>query len=212
MAVLSLGRGIPAKIRLQSQTTQLLGASSRRPAGRKTNTTFTHWALRSWRFHPPLPSSRPSRRPQLHSPPGPGFVCGLFALHSPLLSESQLFSPPALSNMLEFSAWPCTAEVATQIQHSPMAAGHSDWRPTPDRVASQVPSSASGSVSLWRQVGPRRRMTPPREPPPSAPHAASGRSSSLRPSAIHYWCSQCCIAFGASMILYTCSSHKAIAL
>ena len=104
VAVLSLGRGIPAEIRLHSQTTQLLGSSSRCEARRRTNTTFTHWALRSRRLHPPPPRGRPSRRPQLHGPPGPGFECELFALHSPLLGESQLFSLPALSDMLEFSA------------------------------------------------------------------------------------------------------------
>ena len=41
----------------------------------------------------------------------PGFNLGLFPVHSPLLRKSLLFSFPALSNMLKFSALSCTAEV-----------------------------------------------------------------------------------------------------
>ena len=40
-----------------------------------------------------------------------GFNLGLFPVHSPLLGESLLFSFPALSNMLKFSALSCIAEV-----------------------------------------------------------------------------------------------------
>jgi hypothetical protein len=40
-----------------------------------------------------------------------GFNLGLFPVHSPLLGKSLLFSFPALSNMLKFSALSCIAEV-----------------------------------------------------------------------------------------------------
>ena len=181
-----------------------MGASSWRPARRGTNTTFTHWALRSWRFHPPSRGCRPSRRPQLHSPPGPGFVCGLFALHSPLLSESQLFSPPALSDMLEFSAWPCTAEVATV---SEVARTGSEPR---QKGRPQGPESSGTACPCARpDPGPCLAAGGRRLPPPSAPHAGPNAAGGKRPDdQLAYdprpytiGDSQCSIAFGASMIL-----------
>lgn len=43
------------------------------------------------------------------------FKLGLFPLHSPLLRKSLLFSFPALSNMLKFSAFSYIAEVEEKL-------------------------------------------------------------------------------------------------
>ena len=67
--------------------------------------SFSHTPRSSCLAHPG--TTIPRLRGSFHY----GFNLGLFPVHSPLLGESLLFSFPALSNMLKFSALSCIAEV-----------------------------------------------------------------------------------------------------